>query len=100
LDSHEYCDCDLIHIQIFYHNTGVSGFCEDEPYADLDIDEVDINFENYEELFGYTLTHSEHLLENGGIDSLFMRQDTSTADSNCRGGPVEVCFLCNVFSIS
>lgn len=75
--------------QMFYHNTEVFGFCEDDPYADLDMDEVDINLENYEELFGYTLTHSEQLLENGGINSLFMRKGTSTADSNCHGGPVE-----------
>ncbi|KAL2938079.1 Zinc finger protein CONSTANS-LIKE 10 [Bienertia sinuspersici] len=59
--------------------------CEDDPYADLDMDEVDINFENYEELFGNTLTHSEQLLENGGINSLFPGQGMSTTDSTCKG---------------
>nr|QCO76346.1 zinc finger protein [Tamarix hispida] len=54
------------------------------PYGDLDMDEVDLDFENYDELFGMTLTNSEKLLENGGIDSLFGGQELS-ADSNRQG---------------
>ncbi|GMH11997.1 hypothetical protein Nepgr_013838 [Nepenthes gracilis] len=61
------------------------GIFEDDPYADLDMDEIDLNFDNYEELFGVTLTHCEQLLENGGIDSLFGLKDLSTDDSNCEG---------------
>lgn len=49
------------------------------------MDEMDLNFENYEELFGVTLNHSEELLENGGIESLFGTKDISAADSNCQG---------------
>ncbi|KAL9271847.1 Zinc finger protein CONSTANS-LIKE 10-like protein [Drosera capensis] len=51
------------------------GSFRDDPYADLDMEEIDINFENYDELFGVTLTHSEKLLENGGIGSLFGAKD-------------------------
>lgn len=72
--------------KLFYPTNRVPGINEDDPFADLDMDEVDINFENYNELFGVTLTHSEKLLENGGINSLFPRQDISTADSDCQGG--------------
>lgn len=57
----------------------------DDLYADLDMDEVDLNFENYEELFGIALHNSEELFENGGIDSLFGTTDMSGADSNCQG---------------
>nr|QVG73934.1 COL7 [Tamarix hispida] len=64
-----------------YPQTKVLGTLED---ADLNMDEVDINFENYDELFGMTLTNSEQLFENGGIDSLFGGEDLS-ADSNCHG---------------
>lgn len=49
------------------------------------MDEVDLNLENYEELFGVTLNHSEELFENGGIDSLFGMKDLSASDSNCQG---------------
>ena len=49
------------------------------------MDEVDLNFENYEELFGMALHNSEELFENGGIDSLFGTTDMSGADSNCQG---------------
>lgn len=57
----------------------------DDLYADLDMDEVDLNFENYEELFGLALNNSEELFENGGIDSLFGTTEMSGADSNCQG---------------
>ncbi|KAF5741353.1 B-box type zinc finger protein with CCT domain isoform 1 [Tripterygium wilfordii] len=59
--------------------------CEDDIYEDLNMDEVDLNIENYEELFGVALSHSEELLENGGIDSLFGTKNMSGADSNCQG---------------
>lgn len=73
--------------KFFYPDTGGADNCVDNPYADFDMDEVDISLENYDELFGYALTHSEQLLENGGIDSLFGRRNMSISDSNCRGGP-------------
>ncbi|MBA0822058.1 hypothetical protein Goarm_018878 [Gossypium armourianum] len=61
------------------------GICEDALYDDFNMDEVDLNLENYEELFGVTLNHSEELLGNGGIDSLFGTKDMAAADSNCQG---------------
>ncbi|GAV68437.1 zf-B_box domain-containing protein/CCT domain-containing protein [Cephalotus follicularis] len=58
---------------------------DDDLYEDFNMDEVDMNFENYEELFGVTLNHSEELFENGGIDSLFWIKGMSPTDSNCQG---------------
>ncbi|KAH1108400.1 hypothetical protein J1N35_012168 [Gossypium stocksii] len=58
--------------------------CEDDLYHDFNMDEVDLNLDNYEELFGVALNHSE-LFENGGIESLFRMNDLSAADSDCRG---------------
>lgn len=47
------------------------------------MDEVDLDLENYEELFGMALSHSEELFENGGIDSLFGTKDMSAGDFSC-----------------
>nr|KJB22691.1 hypothetical protein B456_004G061000 [Gossypium raimondii] len=58
---------------------------EDDLYDDFNMDEVDLNLDNYEELFGVALNHSEELFESGGIDSLFRTNDLSAADSDCRG---------------
>lgn len=51
-------------------------------YGDFDMDEVDLNLENYEELFGVALSHSEELFENGGIDSLFGTKETFSGNFN------------------
>ncbi|XP_027344482.1 zinc finger protein CONSTANS-LIKE 9-like isoform X2 [Abrus precatorius] len=65
--------------------TKCPALCEDENlYDDFNMDEVDLNLENYEELFGVALSHSEELFENGGIDSLFGTKDMSAGDSNCQ----------------
>ncbi|KAL9243854.1 hypothetical protein vseg_017693 [Gypsophila vaccaria] len=72
--------------ELFNSASTIPGIGEDNLLADFNMDEVDINFENYEELFGVTLTHSEKLLENGGINSLFARQGMLRADPNYRGG--------------
>ncbi|KAK8541642.1 hypothetical protein V6N12_014269 [Hibiscus sabdariffa] len=64
--------------------TKYPGLCEDDLYDDFNMDEVDLNLEKYEELFGMTLNHSEQLLENGGIASLFGTKDMPTADSDCQ----------------
>lgn len=58
---------------------------DDDLYEDFNVDEMDLNLENYDELFGVTLNNSEELLENGGIDSLFGAKNMSGADSNCQG---------------
>lgn len=56
------------------------------------MDEVDLDLENYEELFGVALTNSELLFENGGIDSLFGTKEMSAGDSNCQGPVVAEVF--------
>ncbi|KAI9079109.1 hypothetical protein K1719_038948 [Acacia pycnantha] len=59
---------------------------DDSLYGDFDMDEMDLNLDNYEELFGMTLSHSEELFENGGINSLFGKKVASAGgDSNCQG---------------
>ncbi|KAL5699933.1 Zinc finger protein CONSTANS-like [Ranunculus cassubicifolius] len=50
-------------------------------YNDFNVTDADIDFENYEELFG-----TEHDIENGMIDSLFGVRDLSAADSGSQGG--------------
>ncbi|KAK8650823.1 hypothetical protein V6N13_140446 [Hibiscus sabdariffa] len=64
--------------------TKYTGLCEDDLYDDFNMDEVDLDLEKYEELFGMTLNHSEQLLENGGIASLFGAKDMPAADSDCQ----------------
>ncbi|KAL2976442.1 hypothetical protein AAZX31_13G008500 [Glycine max] len=64
--------------------TKFPALCEnDNLYDDFNMDEVDLNLENYEELFGMALSHSEELFENGGIDSLFGTKDMSAGDFSC-----------------
>lgn len=85
----------FIDVQLCCSATKDLAFCEDDDlYEDFNMDEMDLNFENYEELFGVTLNHSEELLENGGIESLFGTKDMSAADSNCQGAvAAEVSYL-------
>lgn len=65
--------------------TKCPALCEDDNlYDDFNMDEMDLNLENYEELFGVALGHSEELFENGGIDSLFGSKELSAGDSNCQ----------------
>lgn len=54
---------------------------EDDLYENLDMDEDSFNRENYDELFGVSLSYSEELLENGGLDSLFRIKGLSAARS-------------------
>ena len=60
---------------------------EDDLYENLNMDEDSLNLENYDELFGVSLSFSEELLENGGIDSLFRMKSLSAAKSGCTGVP-------------
>ncbi|KAJ8899514.1 hypothetical protein K2173_018488 [Erythroxylum novogranatense] len=76
-------------------NTPLPKFCCPEPkgptfreediYDDFNMDGVDLNLENYEELFGVTLNNSDELFENGGIDSLFGTKEMFVGDSSCQG---------------
>ncbi|XP_077237550.1 zinc finger protein CONSTANS-LIKE 9-like [Tasmannia lanceolata] len=62
------------------------GICEaDDLYEDFNMGDVDLNFENYEELFGVSQNYSGKLFEDAGIDGLFAVENISPADSNGRG---------------
>lgn len=78
----------MMNLQLYCPGKKAPAFCEDDTlYDDFNMDEVDLDLENYEELFGVALSHSEELFENGGIDSLFGTKEMSASagDSNCQG---------------
>eukprot|EP00262_Sarcandra_glabra_P019904 TRINITY_DN7731_c0_g1_i2.p1 TRINITY_DN7731_c0_g1~~TRINITY_DN7731_c0_g1_i2.p1 ORF type:complete len:395 (-),score=63.64 TRINITY_DN7731_c0_g1_i2:463-1647(-) len=57
------------------------GICDDDDlYENFSVDDDDLNFENYEELFG--VSRSEPLFEDSGIDSLFAPKNMSASDSH------------------
>ncbi|KAL6995192.1 Zinc finger protein CONSTANS-like [Sarracenia purpurea var. burkii] len=56
--------------KVFCPGTKVPDFCKDDFYEEFNMDEVDLNVENYEELFGVALNDSEQLFGNDRIDSL------------------------------
>lgn len=60
------------------------GICDEDAllYEDFSMADVDLSIENYEELFGISQNHSEQLLENGGIDSLFGIGNLPGADAS------------------
>ncbi|KAL7601069.1 zinc finger protein CONSTANS-LIKE 9 [Lactuca sativa] len=55
---------------------------DDGLYDDFTMDEVDMNIENYEELFGVGHNDPKHLFAKDGIDSLFGMRD-STKEPEC-----------------
>ncbi|XP_008803171.2 zinc finger protein CONSTANS-LIKE 10 [Phoenix dactylifera] len=61
------------------------GLSKDDFYEDLNMDDVDLNFENYEELFGASLSNAEQLFDDAGFDSFFELKEISAANSNCQG---------------
>ncbi|KAL5102442.1 hypothetical protein RYX36_006769 [Vicia faba] len=65
-----------------------SALCEDyNLYDNFNIDDMDLELENYKEVFAFALNNSDEFFGKGGIDSLFERTDmyASAGDSNCRG---------------
>lgn len=60
-----------------------TGIVKDDFYDDFTGDDLDLTFENYEELFGSSNAHSEKLFDDAGIDSLF-EMESSAAKSNCQ----------------
>lgn len=67
--------------------SGVKGstIYEDDPFSqDFSMDEVDLSFENYEELFSGSLDNPNQLFENDDIDGLFGTKDMSVSDSSCQ----------------
>lgn len=80
--------------------TKVAEFCgeDDDLYKEFDMDEMDLNLENYEELFSMSLNHSEEFFENGGIDSFFEAKGLSFEDSVCHSAvAAEVIVLMYLF---
>ena len=54
----------------------------DGMYEDLCVDDTDLTFENYEELFGTTHIQTEQLFDDAGIDSYFEMKEMPPFDSN------------------
>ncbi|KAG0447134.1 hypothetical protein HPP92_028501 [Vanilla planifolia] len=51
-------------------------------FYEFAVDDVDLTFENYEELFGGSHAHSEQLFDDVGIDSFFETRENSMTHSN------------------
>jgi hypothetical protein len=62
-------------------------FSKDSIYEDFCVDDVDLAFENYEELFGTSHIQTEQLFDDAGIDSYFKVKELPAGD------PTEVCSL-------
>lgn len=62
-------------------------FSKDSIYEDFCVDDVDLAFENYEELFGTSHLQSEQLFDDAGIDSYFEVKEAPAGNST------EVCSL-------
>ncbi|CAL9110814.1 unnamed protein product [Musa textilis] len=60
-------------------------FCKDDIYEDLNVDDVDLTFQNYEELFGVSHNQTGHLFDDDEIDIFFDTRATSAGNSNCQG---------------
>lgn len=59
------------------------GMCEnDEFYDEFSVEDVDLNFDNYNEFFGTSRNHSEHLFDDAEIDSMFDLKNPSSANEN------------------
>ncbi|KAL1817983.1 hypothetical protein ACET3Z_020557 [Daucus carota] len=56
---------------------------DDDYYEDFNMDELDLNIEKYEELFGVGHNDPQHLFNDDGIDSLFEMKGNG-ANSNCQ----------------
>lgn len=56
---------------------------DDDYYEDFNMDELELNIEKYEELFGVGHNDPQHLFNDDGIDSLFKIKGTG-GDSNCQ----------------
>ena len=62
-------------------------FSKDSIYEDFCVDDVDLAFENYEELFGTSHVQTEQLFDDAGIDSYFEVKEAPAGNST------EVCSL-------
>lgn len=69
-------------LQVFPGTKGATFYEGDSFYDNFNMDEVDLDIENYEELFSAALDNTEQLFDDDGIDGLFGTKDMSV--SNCR----------------
>ncbi|XP_019707669.1 zinc finger protein CONSTANS-LIKE 9 isoform X2 [Elaeis guineensis] len=68
------------------YSTGTKDLiCKDDFYDDFNMDDVDLTFENYEELFGASHSNAEQLFDDAGIDSFFELNEIPAVNSNCQG---------------
>ncbi|KAM0017171.1 putative transcription factor C2C2-CO-like family [Helianthus debilis subsp. tardiflorus] len=63
-------------------NVEASKVVDDGLYDDYTMDEVDMNIENYEEMFGVGHNDPKHLFAKDGIDSLFGKKDQTKESAN------------------
>ncbi|CAN6162343.1 unnamed protein product [Urochloa humidicola] len=56
-------------------------FTKDSVYEDFCVDDVDLAFENYEELFGTSHIQTEQLFDDAGIDSYFEVREVPAGNS-------------------
>nr|WCD39349.1 CO [Stipa breviflora] len=64
-------------------------FNDGSIYEDFCVDDAELTFENYEELFGTSHIQTEQLFDDSGIDSFFEMTEMSAADSNEQLKPVQ-----------
>ncbi|XP_052160183.1 zinc finger protein CONSTANS-LIKE 10-like isoform X3 [Oryza glaberrima] len=57
-------------------------FSKDSIYEDFCVDDVDLSFENYEELFGTSHIQTEQLFDDAGIDSYFESKEIPSGNSD------------------
>ncbi|KAL5223651.1 hypothetical protein ABZP36_010290 [Zizania latifolia] len=57
-------------------------FSKDTVYEDFCVDDVDLSFENYEELFGTSHIQTEQLFDDAGIDSYFESKEMPAGNSD------------------
>lgn len=63
------------------------------------MDDADLTFENYEELFGTSHVQTEQLFDDAGIDSYFEMKDVPADESNEVRTFLHIVFLSAVFVV-
>ncbi|KAM3209438.1 hypothetical protein ACQJBY_063872 [Aegilops geniculata] len=57
-------------------------FSKDSIYEDFSMDDIDLSYENYEELFGNSHIQTEELFDDAGIDSYFEVKEATAVNSD------------------
>ncbi|RWW48942.1 hypothetical protein BHE74_00044941 [Ensete ventricosum] len=64
-------------------------FCKDDFYEGFTMGDVDMTFENYEELFGASHNQTGDLFDDAGIEGFFDMKENSATNSICHGESAE-----------